>query len=307
MARSQAKHGRRRPRSPWRRRLGLAVAAVTAAGGVGFAATAVSSASPHETTTTTTTTIAITASTIQVPNPFTAPAIARFLASRTNVVSAAVCDLTTGTMAVYHPGLLQPTASMVKLDILIELLAHAQASHRSLTDPERTFATTMITQSDNDAATALFNGLGGPDALNAFNASIGLRSTTTQWNWGATMTTPADQVALLRLIVLPNQVLNAESRATAMALLEGVEPGQRFGIAQGPPEGATVGVKNGWFPEVGTGWQINSAGFVLLGNTWYLASIETGHNPSKAYGLDTVSTFGHLLWRYERFGANHGR
>ena len=306
MAKYVPKH-RRQP--PKRRRVlgvGLAVLACSsvAATGAVVAAGGISAAShPRRVVASTTTTTTVPAATdVAGPNPFTSPAIARFLATRTNVVSAAVCDLSTGTLSQYHPGLRQFTASMVKLDILLELLVGAEQRHEQVPAATLRLARSMITTSDNDAATALFNALGGPTALDAFNARLGLTSTTSQWNWGATLTTPADQIALLRLVVLPNTVLSTSTRDLAMSLLEGVVPAQRFGIGSGPPAGSAVGLKDGWFPEVATGWQINSAGFVLLGNTWYLAAIQTGHNPSKQYGLDTVNTLGRLLWRYERFG-----
>jgi len=229
-------------------------------------------------------------------NPFRAPAVSRFLASRTNDVTAALCDLRTGRIYTYNPDVPMPTASMVKIDILAALLHHAELSNLSLTPVDRQLAVAMVEDSDNNAATTLFNELGGPATLKSFNQTLGMAHTTTQWNWGATLTTPYDELALLRTIVLPNNVLNEADRRYEMSLMEHVVNSQRFGVGQGAPASALVGLKNGWFPY-DSGWGINSAGFVLMGNTEYLIALQTANNPNEAYGRDTVSHLATLLWR----------
>jgi len=49
-----------------------------------------------------------------------------------------------------------------------------------------------------------------------------------------------------------------------------------------------VGVKNGWYLEKATGWQVNTAGYVHLGRTYYLAVVMTASNPSEDYGREVV-------------------
>ena len=71
----------------------------------------------------------------------------------------------------------------------------------------------MIEDSDNDAATSLWDEAGGAAGIGAYNARAGLTSTTPSacvacagfpWpGWGLTTTTPADQIALLRRLVGP--------------------------------------------------------------------------------------------------------
>ncbi|MEI8148172.1 MAG: serine hydrolase [Actinomycetes bacterium] len=231
-------------------------------------------------------------------NPFQDAAVATFLASRTNIVTASVCDLRTGRIYNYNPNVPLPTASMVKIDILAALLHKNAKLGRSLTASDKATAVLMVEHSDNDAATILFNELGGPTALNAFNRSIGMTQTTSQWDWGATMTTPYDEIALLRTLLLPNQVLSDADRNYELGLMEHVVGYQRFGVGEGLPAEALVGLKNGWFPY-DSGWGINSAGFVMLGNTEYLLAIQTGDNPNQQYGRDTVSTLSALIWRAE--------
>jgi len=238
----------------------------------------------------------VTTTTTPPPNPFHTVAVSRFLAGRTNDVTAALCDLRTGRIYTYNPDVPMPTASMVKIDILAALLHHAEATGVPLTSADRQLAAAMVEDSDNNAATTLFNELGGPAALTSFNRALGMAHTTTQWNWGATLTTPYDEIALLRTIVLPNNVLDDLDRRYEMSLMEHVVTYQRFGVGQGAAATALVGLKNGWFPY-DSGWGINSAGFVLVGNTEYLVAIQTADNPNEQYGRDSVSTLARLLWR----------
>jgi hypothetical protein len=67
----------------------------------------------------------------------------------------------------------------------------------------------------------------------------------------------------------------------------------------GVPDSAMVGVKNGWDPEKATGWQVNSAGYVRLGKTFYLACVMTGSNPSEAYGIQVVDRVAQAFWNFE--------
>lgn len=91
-------------------------------------------------------------------------------------LSVAVLDTGSGASAVYADASYD-TASIVKVDILATLMLQAQDAGRSLTDRERSYATDMIEHSDNDAATALWNAIGGADALDAANQRLGLSRT----------------------------------------------------------------------------------------------------------------------------------
>jgi beta-lactamase class A len=91
--------------------------------------------------------------------PFTA-ALQSYVATRSGRVSAAVFDATTGATYSYNASAQHMTASIVKVAILGTLLGQAQNAHRSLTTTERSLATLMIKQSDNNAATTLWNEIG---------------------------------------------------------------------------------------------------------------------------------------------------
>lgn len=95
-------------------------------------------------------------------------------------LSVAVLDLSDDRAAQYNvkPGLTYDTASIVKVDILAALLVQAQDDGRALTEREKSYAVPMITESDNAAADALWEIIGGSDGLDAANARLGLTGTT---------------------------------------------------------------------------------------------------------------------------------
>ncbi|MDQ6948324.1 MAG: hypothetical protein M3256_19190, partial [Actinomycetota bacterium] len=103
-------------------------------------------------------------------------ALADFVAARGDNVTAAVYDITTGQTFTFGPGVIEHTASTVKVDILATLLAQAQAAGRGLTAEEQSLAVPMIEQSLDSAASALWSRL-GPGAIGAFERAAGLTQT----------------------------------------------------------------------------------------------------------------------------------
>jgi hypothetical protein len=236
-------------------------------------------------------------------NPFSA-AITSYLAERGGIVTAAVYDMRTGQTWTLGQGQPQATASIVKVDILETLLA---SNPDGLPAADQALAQSMIEDSDNDAATALWNAAGGPAGLGSYNASAGLRQTTPSaclacagfpWpGWGLTTTTPADQVLLLRQL-FGGPRLSRTDRDYARSLMENVEPGQRWGISAGVPAGVRIALKNGWVPltESDSDWQINSEGWISGGGRDYLVSVFATGNPSEQYGIDTIDALSASLW-----------
>ncbi len=263
---------------------------------LGFLAPMQTSATGHPTTPGTTSTSTSTSTTlVNGVNPFTSPAMATYLNTRKNKVTAAVYDVASGQTYLYRPNTPELTASMIKIDILAALLAQAQTEHRSLTTAERALATSMVEESDNKAAQNLFVEIGQEPAIYAFDRLLGFIQTTESWSWGDVLTTPLDQLALLKAIALPNRILNDSSRSYEQLLMQHVDTAERFGLGSGPPPSATIGLKDGYYPEK-TGWQINSDGYVHLGNRFYLAAIMTSNNPNEVYGIDTVNAIAKMIW-----------
>jgi hypothetical protein len=246
-------------------------------------------------------TTSITPSSTAAPaqDPFQTPAIAGLLTSRKGNITAAIFDVNAQQTFVFHPGMFEPAASMVKSDILAAVLWKAQNEHRSLTKAEDALARAMILNSDNDAAQALYHEVGERNGLMKFNSLLGFSTSKPDWGWGNWAITPTDELLVLRNIALPSAVLSNASQIYARSLMEHIGSTGRFGIAIGPSPSATVGFKNGWYDESATGWQLNSAGWVQSGRTFYIAVIETQGSPTETYGTDSASQFGTLLWRYE--------
>jgi hypothetical protein len=250
------------------------------------------------TSTTTTTLVATSPPTHNPDNPFTSRATALYLKGREGMVTAAVYNVATGATFTYHNGYHERTASIVKIDILADLLYESQQSGKPLTAKQQSLATSMIEASNDAAATKLWAVIGGRDAIDSFNSLIGFKSTLPSWSWGDISTTPLDQLQLLKVIALPNSILDTASREYEITLMEHVIGGQQFGLAWGSPAQATVAMKDGWYDEIPTGWQVNTTGFVQFQGRFYLVTIMTESDPDETYGINTVTTLSSDVWKY---------
>ncbi|MES4903859.1 MULTISPECIES: serine hydrolase [unclassified Streptomyces] len=211
--------------------------------------------------------------------------------------SAAVLDAGSTVSAVYG-GDAYDTASIVKVDILAALLLQAQDAGRQLTAQERSYATVMIQRSDNDAATALWQEIGGAPGLDAANKRLGLTETHggRSGEWGLTQTTAADQVRLLREIFATGAegdraALSEPSRAYVQQLMGQIAAGQAWGVPAAADDATRTPVKNGWMPRSATGlWVINSIGHVTAGGRTYLVAVLSSGNKDKDSGVALVET-----------------
>ena len=236
-------------------------------------------------------------------------AAASYVTSRSGTVTAAVYDVTTGQTWTFGSRKPQAEASIVKLNILEALYAQHGAGSAGLSTTDVSLAQEMMEDSDNDAATSLWYAAGGPSRIASFNTSADLTSTAPSscvqcpnfpWpGWGLTTTTPADQLALLRELIKPSTLLTDAQRKSALDLMENVAPSQRWGVSGGVPSQARVALKDGWLPlnSANTNWQINSIGWISGSGRDYLMAVLTTGNPSKQYGIDTISQLAALVWR----------
>ena len=235
-------------------------------------------------------------------------AAASYVSTRGGVVVAAVYDLRTGQTWQFGRGQPQDEASVVKLDVLEALLAERGRSGTELSAGDRTLAEQMIEDSDNDAATSLWDEVGGASGIRSFNTSAGLADTVPStcvncpgfpWpGWGLSTTIPGDQLILLRTLVEPNSLLTNPERSYALSLMENVTPGQRWGISGGVPAQATVALKNGWLSlnSANNNWQINSVGWISGSGRDYLIAVLTTGNPTEQYGIDTIDQLAAMVW-----------
>lgn len=279
---------------------GLATVASSANGPPTSTLPVTTTSTPTTTTTPTTapTSTPTTTAAHSSDNPFTNPTLGAFLRGRKNVVTAAVYDVKSGATFTYHNGIREVTASLVKIDILADLLYEDQVRDANLTPRQQTLATSMIEDSNDAAATKLWAVIGGRDAIDDFNTMIGFANTVPSWSWGEIETTPLDQLQLLKVIALPNRFLDGASREYLIDLMEGVIASERFGLGWGSPAGATVGLKNGYYFEKKTQWQLNSSGFVRYQGRFYLVTIMTSNNATEEYGIETLTTIASDVWKY---------
>ena len=235
------------------------------------------------------------------------PGAAAYTATRAGTILAAVYDVRTGQS--WHLGLGQPQAeaSVVKLNILEALLARDGGT---LPAGDQSLARAMIEDSDNDAATSLWDEAGGTAGLADYDDQAGLTGTTPSscvtcagfpWpGWGLTTTLPPDQLTLLRQLVAPgaHPLLPGAARSYALSLMENVTPDQRWGVSGGVPAGVSVALKNGWLPlnDAATDWQVNSVGWVSGDGRDYLVAVLSTGNPSEQYGIDTINGLSALIW-----------
>jgi beta-lactamase class A len=233
------------------------------------------------------------------------PSVQAYLAGRSGTVRVAVYDLATGQEWTLGSGAPQREASIVKVDILEALLSQRPGG---LTVNDKSLAQQMIEDSDNTAATSLWDTVGAASGIGSYNSQAGLTETTPSpcvtctgfpWpGWGLTTTTPADQITLLRRLVEPGGPLTSTQRTYALSLMENVTAGQAWGVSSGVPAGVTVALKNGWLPldNAQTDWQINSIGWVSGGGKNYLLAMMSTGNPGEQYGINTLDSVGSMVW-----------
>ncbi|MFD9006640.1 serine hydrolase [Streptomyces sp. NPDC059582] len=204
-------------------------------------------------------------------------------------VSAAVLDLSSGQSATYGDAAFD-TASIVKVDILAALLLQAQDAGRHLTAAEKTYATAMIENSDNDSASALWRIIGKAGGLDAANKRFGLTGTAggDDMLWGLTRTTAADQLTLLQQVFGDDSRLSEASRSYVQGLMAQIAVGQHWGVSAAA-DGSAWALKNGWLARSTTGlWDINSIGRVTADGHDYLVVVLSDGNTTQAKGISLV-------------------
>ncbi|MGW0873194.1 serine hydrolase [Streptomyces sp. NPDC002740] len=204
-------------------------------------------------------------------------------------VSAAVLDLDSGDNATYGENAFD-TASIVKVDILATLLLQAQDADRHLTAAEKTYATAMIENSDNDSASALWRIIGKAQGLDAANERFGLTDTAggDDMLWGLTQTTAADQLILLQQVFGDDSELSEASRTYLEGLMGQIAVDQHWGVSAAA-DGSSWALKNGWLARSTTGlWDINSIGRVTVDGRDCLVAVLSNGNATQTAGISLV-------------------
>jgi len=225
------------------------------------------------------------------------------LAGRADDHAVAVYDTVSGVSCYADSDRHFDSASIVKAIILAALLRSHQEMGTPLSSWEQDEATLMITQSDNDAATDLWNEVGMRSLQHFLDlAQMDQTQLGQDGYWGLTQVTAHDEMLLLKLLTRPNSVLTAASRAYQLGLMARVISSQRWGTPAGAPDDVTVHVKNGWLPD-GSGWHVNSIGAFTGRDRNYLIAVLTDDNASEQEGIDTIEAVAQAVHR----DLNQGR
>lgn len=219
-------------------------------------------------------------------------------------------DLRTGGTWSFNDGYTSQSASMAKP--MIVSMALRKARPADLPPDMITNAVLAITQSNNDAATALWN-YAGPAGYTALAKALGMTHThldeakADQWSW--TWTTPADQVKLVK--ALQERKSDALSFGEAKFVYDqmgDVIADQTWGVGQPKFDSDDVNLKvevhlkNGWvqFKSTDNLWAVNSMGSVEGRGRAYRMCVMT-RLPDFPTGRDTVSEVG--KWVFSILGS----
>lgn len=158
-------------------------------------------------------------------------------------------------------------ASVAKLILMLALLQQTTESGRALPTADFGLLERMIVHSDNDAADAVWNRVGGEERLAEFleaAGTSGIRFEPGSRAWGDGTATPI-AMAVLAGSLYDEQLLGPGERSIAFALLAQVSADQAWGASAAYPGGGEsrgYGVKNGWLPTE-SGWQIASVAVAI--------------------------------------------
>lgn len=222
----------------------------------------------------------------------------------TELLGIAVRDLRTGVDFDHRGDYSSQSASMAKVMIVAMALRKARADGGELSFENYGRATRAITVSDNDAADALWEYAGGPDAYQALATDLGLPDTrrdpvSTFWSW--TWTTPSDQRLLLDLLLHGTPALHVDDRLYLLELMGKTTADHTWGVGNPRSSEVDVWMKNGWvqFESTDGLWAVNSMGHVRGDGRDYLAalmcrvdSFEEGRRLLDAIGASLFAIMG---------------
>ncbi|MEY9874819.1 beta-lactamase class A [Streptacidiphilus sp. MAP12-33] len=209
------------------------------------------------------------------------------LSGRTDTYALNVWDPHTGVYCSVHPYWHFDSASIVKATIMGALLYWRKG--QTLTAAEVAHLKPMIENSDNNAATWLWNYVGRTRIQRFLNAA---EMTTTYLGpggyWGLTQVDARDEMRLLNVYTDRTDLLTPNAKAYALKLMASVESDQRWGTPYGTPAGVTAHVKNGWLPRASLGWRVNSLGIFTGSGRDYRMAILTDNQSTMGYGITTI-------------------
>lgn len=193
------------------------------------------------------------------------------------------------------------TRSVAKVAISAALLRQLEREHARPSKAELTDIRRAIRYSDNNAAQRLHDDLGdGVTVMHNFYRIAGMRDavqTNPKGRWGNVLTSPSDQVTLLRLLTDgSDKVLKNKDKQLILGFMRSVAKTQRWGISEGAPARASIAIKNGWGPaSTESGWIVNSIGYVAKRQSTYELVVMSNHNGSFGSGIHRIERAARLV------------
>ena len=205
------------------------------------------------------------------------------------VMNTVVYDLTHNRYTTYNASSQFIVASSMKVPIMLTFFDMIERRGRGPTNQELHLLTTMIENSNNDSASALYFGeIGGAAGVTRYMQKIGVTGLSPNPNaWGYSLMFPLTMVQLLTRLY-KGSILNAHDRNLSLYLMQHVQADQRVGVGDTAPKGATVALKDGWVVGPDGYWVMNSSGIVTLGKETYIIASYTRDDSSLAIGQNIV-------------------
>jgi hypothetical protein len=217
-----------------------------------------------------------------------AVALAPVLRASSGHLAVGVVNRSTGAVAVYGDRRRFAMAGLAKVSILATLLLQRQPPHGGLSETDQQLAAAMI-EGDDEAASRLWQDVGGRSAMSEADLRLGLRHTVPGpgIDWGLGTTTVGDQITLLRDLTTAGSPVTAVARGYMLSLMRGVDVSQRWGVPAAASPGTGYAVRDGWLLD-GGGWVINSVGVLWHGRQRLLMAVLSDDQPTKAAGIAAV-------------------
>lgn len=205
------------------------------------------------------------------------------------IMNTFVYDLTRNRYYNYNGASQFIAASSMKVPIMLTFFDMIERQGRGPTGHELYLLSTMIENSNNDSASALYYGeIGGANGVTRYMQKIGVSGLWANPNaWGYSLIYPSTMVQLLTRLYW-GSILTARDRNLALYFMENVQADQRVGVGDTAPRGATVALKDGWVVGPDGYWVMNSSGIVTLGRETYVIASYTRDDSSLFAGQNIV-------------------
>ena len=208
------------------------------------------------------------------------PQLSSYLTTIGPNVGVALYDVTRQRYYTYNSTTQFLVASSIKVPIMAAFFDMIEQQGREPNDGEMDLLITMIENSNNDSASALYNEIGNSAGITAYFQKIGVTGLSPEdGSWGYSVITPQAMVDLLALLQ-KGKILTAKDRATALNLMENIESDQKAGVGDTAPAGFTIAMKDGWVPGPDGLWAMNTSGIVTSGKETYIISVYTQEQQS---------------------------